>query len=153
MNLARLPDTLNGVCNGEAAIPRKLMTHVLQRFRRREPRWRQTIGAGQAQWRLTSREWEVLDLLAQGRSTSEIAEQLVISPTAVRVHIASVVRKLGVPDRAAAVKLFQRRPGTLAFRNLNGLRQLGYLRVTRGLTIRWHTYHIQTRLAVVNEQY
>jgi DNA-binding NarL/FixJ family response regulator len=109
MSLARLPETLNGVCNGEAAMPRTLMTHVLERFRRREPRWRQTIGAGQAQWRLTSREWEVLDMVAQGRSTSEIAEQLVISPTAVRVHIASAVRKLKVPDRAAAAELFRRR--------------------------------------------
>jgi DNA-binding NarL/FixJ family response regulator len=109
MNLARLPDTLNGVCYGEAALPRTLMARVLERFRRREPRWRQTVTAGQAQWRLTSREWEVIDLLVQGRSTSEIAERLVISPTAVRVHIASIVRKLGVPNRAAAVELFRRR--------------------------------------------
>ena len=43
-----------------------------------------------------------MDLLAQGHSTSEIAERLVISPTAVRVHIASIVRKLEVPNRAAA---------------------------------------------------
>ena len=110
MTLDRLPDALDGVCHGEAAIPRALMTRVLERFRWREPRWRQAVGAGQAQWRLTSREWEVLDLLAQGRSTAEIAERLVISPTAVRVHIASVVRKLKVPDRAAAVDLFRRRP-------------------------------------------
>ena len=112
ISLDRLPDTLDGVCHGEAAMPRALMTRVLERFRRREPRWRQTVGAGQARWRLTSREWEVLDLLAQGRSTAEIAERLVISPTAVRVHIASVVRKLDVPDRAAAVDLFRRRPDT-----------------------------------------
>jgi DNA-binding NarL/FixJ family response regulator len=110
MNLNRLPDTLDGVCNGEAAIPRTLMARVLERFRRREPRWRQAVAAGQGQWRLTSREWEVIDLLAQGRSTAEIAERLVISPTAVRVHIASIVRKLEVPDRAAAVELFRRRP-------------------------------------------
>lgn len=109
MNLNRLPETLDGVCRGEAAMPRTLMARVLERFRRREPRWRQTVGAGQAQWRLTSREWEVLDLLAQGRSTAGIAERLVISPTAVRVHIASIVRKLAVPDRAAAVELFRRR--------------------------------------------
>jgi DNA-binding NarL/FixJ family response regulator len=38
-----------------------------------------------------------MDLLAHGRSTSEIAERLAISPTAVRVHIASIVRKLEVP--------------------------------------------------------
>lgn len=107
MNLNRLPDTLDGVCRGEAAIPRTLMARVLERFRRREPRWRQAVAG---QWRLTSREWEVIDLLAQGRSTAEIAERLVISPTAVRVHIASIVRKLDVPDRAAAVELFRRRP-------------------------------------------
>ena len=108
-NLARLPDTLNGVCSGEAAMPRTLMARVLERFRRREPSWRQAVSAGQAQWRLTSREWEVIDLLTQGRSTNEIAERLVISPTAVRVHIASIVRKLEVPDRAAAMELFRRR--------------------------------------------
>jgi len=109
MTLDRLPDALDGVCHGEAAIPRTLVTRVLERFRRREPRWRQAVGAGQARWRLTSREWEILDLLAQGRSTAEIAERLVISPTAVRVHISSIVRKLDVPDRAAAVELFRRR--------------------------------------------
>ena len=110
INLARLPDTLNGVCSGEAALPRTLMARVLERFRRREPSWRQAVSAGPAQWRLTSREWEVIDLLAQGLSTKEIAGLLVISPTAVRVHITSIVRKLEVPDRAAAVELFRRRP-------------------------------------------
>ena len=109
MNLNRLPDTLDGVCHGEAALPRRLMGLVLERFRRREPSWRRAVGSRQAQWRLTSREWEILDLLAQGRSTAEIAERLVISSTAVRVHIAAIVRKLEVPDRAAAVELFRRR--------------------------------------------
>ena len=61
--------------------------------------------------RLTSREWEVLELLAQRRSTAEIADELVLSASAVRVHIASIVRKLEVADRAAAAELF-RRPGT-----------------------------------------
>ena len=36
--------------------------------------------------RLTSREWEVLELLAQGRSTVDIARRLVLSASAVRVH-------------------------------------------------------------------
>ncbi len=58
--------------------------------------------------RLTSREWEVLDLLAQRRSTAEIAEKLVLSASAVRVHIASIVHKLQVADRAAVVELFGR---------------------------------------------
>jgi DNA-binding NarL/FixJ family response regulator len=109
MNMNRLPDALNGVCHGEAAMQRTLMARVLERFRRSEPRWRQTVSPGQPRWRLTSREWEILDLLAQGRSTAEIAERLVVSSSVVRVHVAAIVRKLGVPDRAAAVELFRRR--------------------------------------------
>jgi DNA-binding NarL/FixJ family response regulator len=110
MDLNRLPDTLDGVRHGEAAMQRTLVARVLDHFHRREPRWREVAGAGRERWRLTSREWEVLDLLAQGLSTAEIAERLVLSPSAVRVHVASIVRKLGVPDRAAAVELFRRRP-------------------------------------------
>ncbi len=56
---------------------------------------------------LTSREWEVLDLLSQGLSTAEMSRDLMISSSAVRVHIAAVVRKLGVPDRAAAVEVLR----------------------------------------------
>lgn len=108
MNLSRLPDTLTGVFHGEAAMQRTHVTRVLQHFRHRDPRWRQPVGAAAARWRLTSREWEILDLLAQGRSTGEIAERLVISSGAVRVHVAAIVRKLDVPDRAAAVELLRR---------------------------------------------
>jgi DNA-binding NarL/FixJ family response regulator len=112
MDLNRLPDALDGVRHGEAAMQRTLVARVLDRFHRREPRWREATGAGRVRWRLTSREWEVLDLLAQGLSTAQIAERLMLSPSAVRVHVASIVRKLGVPDRAAAVELFRRRPLT-----------------------------------------
>jgi DNA-binding NarL/FixJ family response regulator len=109
MDFRRLPDALAGVCSGEAAIQRTLVARVLERFRGREPRWRRVIGDdGTAGRRMTTREWEVLDLLAQGRSTAEIAEELVISASAVRVHIASIVRKLQLPDRAAVVELFRR---------------------------------------------
>lgn len=110
MNLARLPEALNGACSGEAPLPRTLMTRVLGRFHAPEPRWRQTVTGVTPGQRLTTREWEVLDLLAQGRSTAEIARALGLSPVGVRVHIASVVRKLGVADRAAAVALFRERP-------------------------------------------
>ena len=111
MSLRRLPDALAGVCSGEAAMQRTLVARVLERFHGREPRWRQPAGGGTAGRRLTSREWEVLELLAQARSTAQIARRLVLSPSAVRVHIASIVRKLRVSDRAAAVDLF-RRSGT-----------------------------------------
>jgi two-component system, NarL family, nitrate/nitrite response regulator NarL len=112
MDMNRLPEALDGVCHGEAAMPPTLVARVIESFRRREPQWRQAAGGGRERWRLTSREWEVLDLLAQGLSTAEIAERLVLSSSAVRVHVASIVRKLEVPDRAAAVELFRRRSET-----------------------------------------
>jgi DNA-binding NarL/FixJ family response regulator len=108
MNLKRLPDALAGVCSGEAAMQRTLVARVLERFHGREPRWRPLVATGSPEQRLTSREWEVLELLAQGRSTAEIAHRLVLSASAVRVHIASLVRKLQVADRAAAAELFRR---------------------------------------------
>ncbi len=107
MNLKRLPDALHGVCFGEAAMPRALVARVLEQFHVRGPRWRSL--ADQTGERLTSREWEVLELLAQRRSTAEIAQRLVLSASAVRAHITSIVRKLAVADRAAAAELFRGR--------------------------------------------
>jgi len=108
MNFAQLPDALHGVCSGEAAIPPTLVTRVLKRFRTGEPRLRQPLDHKSGE-RLTSREWEVLELLAQRRSTAEIASGLVITASAVRAHITAVVRKLNVPNRAAASDLFRMR--------------------------------------------
>jgi DNA-binding NarL/FixJ family response regulator len=110
MNMQRLPDALHGVWSGEAAMPRLLVARVLERFHGREPRWRPLVASETLERRLTSREWEVLELLAHGCSTAEIADRLVLSASAVRAHITSVVRKLQVADRAAAARLFSKRP-------------------------------------------
>jgi DNA-binding NarL/FixJ family response regulator len=111
MDLGRLSAALHGVYCGEAAMPRVMVARVLEQFRGREPRRRLLVANEPARGRLTSREWEVLELLAHGLSTAEIAERLVLSASAVRAHIASIVRKLQVEDRAAAARLFRRRPG------------------------------------------
>jgi DNA-binding NarL/FixJ family response regulator len=112
MNFQRLPDALDGVWSGEAAMPRILVARLLGHFHGKEPRWRKLATDDRVGSRLTSREWEVLEMLAQGLATREIARKLVLSPSAVRVHIAAVVRKLGVRDRAAAVDLFRERSET-----------------------------------------
>ena len=109
MNMRRLPDALHGVFTGEAAMPRELVARVLERFHGREPRWRPLVTADVSQGRLTSREWEVLALLARRYTTAEIATSLVLSASAVRAHITSIVRKLQVEDRAAAAELFRER--------------------------------------------
>jgi ATP/maltotriose-dependent transcriptional regulator MalT len=52
---------------------------------------------------LTDREWEVLDLLANGDSTDDIARALVLSTETVRTHMKNLYRKLGVSSREEAV--------------------------------------------------
>ena len=52
---------------------------------------------------LTSREREVLDLIAQGLSNPEIAARLYLSPKTVRNHISNIFAKLQVADRAQAI--------------------------------------------------
>jgi PAS domain S-box-containing protein len=53
--------------------------------------------------RLTPREQEVLQVAAEGRSTSEIAAVLVLSPGTVKTHFQHIYDKLGARDRVSAV--------------------------------------------------
>jgi DNA-binding CsgD family transcriptional regulator len=58
---------------------------------------------------LTDRQLEVLQLLAAGRSTDQIANELSLSRTTVRNHIAHVLQNLGVHTRVQAVVVATRR--------------------------------------------
>lgn len=57
---------------------------------------------------LSAREREVLELLARGCTNREIAEQLFITSSTVKVHVEHILAKLGVSDRTqAAVQAFE----------------------------------------------
>jgi NarL family two-component system response regulator LiaR len=105
MPLEALPDALRGTLRGEAAISRLLAMDVVARLRRVP-----SGGPGLRPVRstLTSREWEVLDLLCDGRSTDDIARSLVVSTETVRSHVKSLYRKLGVRGRHEAVAAARR---------------------------------------------
>lgn len=102
---AKLPDALRGVLAGEAAMPASLVTRVLQEFQ--GPRRRLLPSRSAAATKLSTREFEVMELLGQGDSTEEVANKLFLSPTTVRVHVSTVLRKLRVKDRKRAFKLLK----------------------------------------------
>jgi DNA-binding NarL/FixJ family response regulator len=57
---------------------------------------------------LSMRELEVLTLLASGSSNAEIASQLYVSTETIKTHVAHLLRKLDVPNRAQAVRKAER---------------------------------------------
>jgi DNA-binding NarL/FixJ family response regulator len=103
---ARLPHALRGVLAGQAALPRPLVARVIAEFRDQSARRRLPTSAGGAVT-LTNREWQVLDLLRDGLTTAQIASRLFISAVTVRTHVSSILRKLGVSDREAAIRLVE----------------------------------------------
>lgn len=103
---SRLPFILAGAVAGEAALPRKLAARVIEEFRGRE-RGRRVLASHGRAAALTAREWEILEVLRERASTAEIASRLAVSPVTVRRHVSEIVRKLGVADREAAVRLVE----------------------------------------------
>lgn len=102
---ARLGDALRGVLAGEAAIPRTLVARLVTEFRQR--------GRGRLDFmrrrglELTEREWEVLELLIERRTTKQIAAHLGVSQVTVRRHVSGLLAKMKVPDREAAIRVVE----------------------------------------------
>lgn len=101
----RLPHALRGVLAGEAALPRALAARVMDEFRSQGRRRVRLAGRRGAE--LTSREWEVLDLMRRGLSTAEMAKRLFVSPVTIRRHVSHILRKLRVVSREEAVALLE----------------------------------------------
>ncbi|MEU8726426.1 response regulator transcription factor [Streptomyces antimycoticus] len=93
---------LRTVASGEAllspAATRTLITNFLM-----SPALDAHLAAPERLSELTGREREVMGLAAEGRSNTEIAEILTLSPLTVRTHIHRAMMKLGARDRAQLV--------------------------------------------------
>ncbi len=100
-----LSRAVRGVHEGELAMPRKLAARVVRRLAD-APRVGATEEEGDLS-SLSSREVDVLGLLAKGLTDREIGASLTISPRTVETHVASILRKLHARNRSEAAGRFR----------------------------------------------
>jgi DNA-binding NarL/FixJ family response regulator len=93
-------DAVRVVAAGEALLSPRVTRRLITEFARLRPA---PLVPPEALRKLTARETEVLRLVAEGLSNTEIAERLVVSEETVKTHVSHVFAKLGVRDRAQAV--------------------------------------------------
>ncbi|MGZ6707323.1 MAG: LuxR C-terminal-related transcriptional regulator [Solirubrobacteraceae bacterium] len=96
---------MRAVLRGEIATSPE-MTRRLVEHLRCTPEF--GIGMRPVKSALSSREWEVLDLLTVGRSTADIAGELYLTVETVKSHVKHVLRKLDAHSRAEAVESARR---------------------------------------------
>jgi DNA-binding NarL/FixJ family response regulator len=100
----RLEHAVRAAAAGDVVLDHDMAQAVteLALTRRRGP-------AGRPFAELTQREYDILDLIAQGLDNQTIARRLVLSPKTVRNHVSNVFTKLNVADRSHAIVLGRER--------------------------------------------
>jgi two-component system nitrate/nitrite response regulator NarL len=98
--LDQICNTVAAVARGETVLAQEVQSGLVSALRERD---------NHQQPLLSPREAQVLALIAQGLSGPEIGSRLFISSSTVKTHVKSVLEKLDVSDRAAAVAEGMRR--------------------------------------------
>lgn len=96
-----LPRILKSMARGETVLTRAMTTALVERLRQTPVDAR---GLRPVRSTLSTREWEVLDLICEGASTPRIAEELGMSIETVRSHVKRILRKLGAHSRSEAAE-------------------------------------------------
>jgi DNA-binding NarL/FixJ family response regulator len=100
--LDQVADAIRRLMRGETLLP---LEEVVELLRLASTRREEEYDARQAIARLTSREIEVLQHLANGLDSEEIAQRLHIAPRTKRNHVSHILRKLGVHSQVQALVL------------------------------------------------
>jgi DNA-binding NarL/FixJ family response regulator len=87
------------IAAGDALLAPAVTRSVVEEFARHRPIPTKPAALSE----LTTRETEVLELLARGLSNAEICERLVVSEATTKTHVARILQKLGLRDRIQAV--------------------------------------------------
>src|SRR5207249_3586613 len=98
---AAILDGIAAAARGDTAIELTLQRVLIDQIR--------VHGRGEDRPVLSTREREVLTLMAEGLSAPQVAERLILALPTVKSHQARLYEKLGVSDRAAAVAQAMRR--------------------------------------------
>ena len=103
MKMDKLVEALNKAVQGEVTLHPRVAARVLQNIRGDGGEEQQLFTE------LTEREQDVLKLIANGMTNSQIAEELVITENTVKGHVSNILSKLHLDDRTqAAVYAWQR---------------------------------------------
>jgi len=86
---------------GESMISPRIAAHLVKRLRDTSP-VRSQAEADEDAADLTTREVEILRLVAEGKENSQIAGELYISPKTVKNHVANILDKLAIENRIQA---------------------------------------------------
>ncbi|PHA03677.1 DNA-binding response regulator [Bacillus pseudomycoides] len=90
-----IADAVRATYDGETVLEPKVTGKMMSRMRQKKE---QSLHED-----LTEREFEILLLIAQGKSNQEIADELFIALKTVKTHVSNILNKLNVSDRTQAV--------------------------------------------------
>jgi NarL family two-component system response regulator LiaR len=93
---SEIADAIRAAARGQSVLESQVASKMMNRFRR------PAQNASLPHEELTVREMEVLQLIAQGKSNQEVADDLFIGIKTVKYHLTNLFGKLGVEDRTQA---------------------------------------------------
>jgi DNA-binding NarL/FixJ family response regulator len=98
---AELVHSVRAAAIGQSTISPRIAAHLVKRLRETNPVQRPVVAVDES-GDLTTREVEILRLVAEGKENSQIAGELYISPKTVKNHVANILGKLAIENRVQA---------------------------------------------------